>query len=958
MKNYLHKYPVFTVLLLLFSLTLSAQTPIVIKGKVTDKTSGQGMPGVSVSVKGAATGAVTDANGSFTINTSRSLPLTLVFTSIGYSAEEQTITSAGSEINVSLTSASILGQEVVVSASRVPESILQSPVSIEKMDLRSIRATPAATFYDGLANLKGVEMSTQSLTFKSVNTRGFNSNANTRLLQLIDGMDNQAPGLNFSVGNIVGITELDMDNVELLPGAASALYGPNALNGIVLLNSKSPFTYQGFSANVKGGLLAEKGRSTPNTGYYDVTLRYAKAFNNKFAFKINFGYISADDWQAYDQRDQSLLNGHGLGDGSRANNPGYNGINTYGDETNINMKSSLRPAALNTGNPLGNGIAALSGATGGLISREQIFNAIMPDSANSFVSRTGYNELDVADYHTKNLKLNAALHYKFNNDLEAILQGSYGYGTTVYTGADRYAIRNFNMGQYKAELRGKNFYVRLYTTQERAGDSYSVGILASGINERWKASPTWFQQYFGTYAGGALQAFSTAFQQSLGGGASPAAAFAAATTAAQGGSTAYHNAARGVADNGRLMPGTDAFNKTADSVKQKPIPGDLATGLGARLADKTNLYQAEFMYNFTDHIKFMELMLGGNYRVYALNSEKTLFAVDDNGDEFRIQEYGGFVQVGKKLFEEHLKLSAALRYDKNENFDGQFSPRISAVYTFLRTHNFRASYQTGFRIPTCQDQYIDLRTPQYRLIGGLPFLIDRYGLRDETIFTAESVQAGAPQPYTIQELKPEKIYAYEVGYKGLYGNKLLVDAYVYFNNFKNFNGSQAIVKPSTSEIFSMPVSFDKDIRSWGWAIGLDYSLPLNFFVGGNVSYNELSNEDELGGFITAFNTPKIRYNLSAGNRNIANSNISFNVAWRWQDEYLWQSTFVSVAARAADVSTIPAYGTLDAQVSKFFPQIKTTLKIGAANALNNRYIQSWGNPTVGTQAYVSLGYNL
>lgn len=106
------------------------------------------------------------------------------------------------------------------------------------MGLQAIKSAPAPSFYDALANLKGVEMSTQSLTFKSVNTRGFNANGNTRMVQMIDGMDNQAPGLNFSVGNIVGITELDLENAELIPGAASALYGPNAINGIVLLNSK------------------------------------------------------------------------------------------------------------------------------------------------------------------------------------------------------------------------------------------------------------------------------------------------------------------------------------------------------------------------------------------------------------------------------------------------------------------------------------------------------------------------------------------------------------------------------------------------------------------------------------------------------------------------------------------------------------------------------------------------
>ncbi|WP_341836293.1 TonB-dependent receptor [Chitinophaga pollutisoli] len=946
-------------LLVFFCHNALAQTQHTINGTVTDATTRQALPGVTVSVKGANAGGVTNQNGEFSVRTTQRLPMTLVFSYVGYKPVEQTVTDPSVSVNVQLTSTEILGQEVVVSANRTAQSILDAPVSIEKLDSRTIKASPAPTFYDALANMKGVELSTQSLTFKSVNTRGFNSNGNTRMLQLIDGMDNQAPGLNFSVGNIVGITELDMDNVEVLPGAASALYGPNALNGIVLLNSKSPFQYQGLSANIKSGILSDGGRSKGTTGYYDVAVRYAKAINDKFAFKVNLGYIKADDWQAYDDRDQSLLNGYDLKSGNRSN-PGYNGVNIYGDETNVNMYQGLKGTAFTPGNPLSDGILAISGATGGLITPQQIYQAFMPDSARSFVSRTGYNERDLADYETKNLKANVALHYKFNTNLELLAQGSYGTGTTVYTGADRYSIKNFRMGQYKIELRADNFYVRAYTTQERSGDSYAVGTLGQGINEAWSPSrEKWFPEYFGNYATQGFGTFATTFQQALQGGQSPAQAFATATAAAKNGSPAFHMAAREFADQDRLMPGTQGFKDAADKIKSKPIPGD-ANGVGARFMDKTNLYQGEFMYNFKNQISFMELMVGGNYRVYALNSDKTLFALDDNGDEFRINEYGGYVQVGKKLLEDNLKLSAALRYDKNENFEGQFSPRLSAVYTFLKNHNVRASFQTGFRIPHCQDQYIDLLTPQARLLGGLPFLRERYGLNGPNVFSLESIQAGAPKQYNFREFKPEKVEAFEIGYKALISSKLLIDAYVYTNTFKNFNGSQVLVKvtPAGQEVYSVPVNFEKNIKSWGWALGLDYRLPSNFTFGGNVSYNRLLDEESLGGFQAMYNTPRYRYNINFGNRNIARSNFGFNVSWRWQEAFVWSSSFVGPLVRVNNLGEMPAIGALDAQVSYLFVQPKITLKIGGANLTGNKYIQSWGNPTVGTQAYASIGYNL
>jgi outer membrane receptor protein involved in Fe transport len=82
-------------------------------------------------------------------------------------------------------------------------------------------------------------MNTSSLSFKSVNTRGFATVANTRFMQLVDGMDNSSPLLNFVLGNLIGVSEIDVQSVELLPGASSALYGANAFNGILFMTSKS-----------------------------------------------------------------------------------------------------------------------------------------------------------------------------------------------------------------------------------------------------------------------------------------------------------------------------------------------------------------------------------------------------------------------------------------------------------------------------------------------------------------------------------------------------------------------------------------------------------------------------------------------------------------------------------------------------------------------------------------------
>nr|WP_317168025.1 TonB-dependent receptor [Spirosoma taeanense] len=976
-----------------------AQTRIA--GKVTDEAKREELAGISIAVKGKVIGTITDQKGNFSLTTSTPTPFTVAVSGVGFQTQEFVINNDRTDMNVSMKEQVTLGQEVVVSASRVEESVMQSPVSVEKMDIRAIQATPSATFYDALQNIKGVDMSTQSLTFRSVNVRGFGANGNTRVVQLADGMDNQAPGLNFAVGNIAGISELDLESVELLPGAASALYGPNAINGLLLLTSKSPFLYQGVSAQAKVGVMNADNRATATTPYYDVAFRYAKAFNNRFAFKLNASYIAANDWQATNYRDQSFSNGFNLQTGSRQNNPGYDGVNIYGDDGGV--RANIYSSLLGNGQP-GTGANGTSQILGLIATTQipqagnrtlpqltgqtplQIFNAIIP---RLDISRTGYMEPELVDYNVNNLKLSGALHYRINDAVELIGQGNVGTGTTVYTGADRYYIKGFVLGQYKLELRGSHFFVRAYTTQERSGDAYATGTLGIGINEAWKPSASaWFPQFFGTYAQTAFQGYAGAFLTALGAGQAPTAALAGAQNFVNSQQVTWLGVARGVADQGRLIPGTPAFQQAFDAVASRPIPGN-AQGVGAKFLDRTNLYHGEFMYNFNKLIepKIVELIVGGNFRQYALNSGGTIFLKKEDGSEYTINEYGGYAQASKTLAE-ILKLTGSIRYDKNQNFKAQISPRLSAVLTLAKVHNIRASFQRGFRIPTTQSQYIDLNTPGARLIGGLPVFAQKYNFASNPVYTLTSVRAfgaavqggTAPaqaaqllQPFVSPGYDPERVETYEVGYKALISKKLFIDAYYYYNRFLNYEGGQQVVQDNTPgragfpasllssttrNVYNLPVNSPVQLKNAGWAISADYQLPANFTIGGNVSSNYLVNTDEIpADFVTFFNTPKYRYNLSVGNRNLRNSGFGFNVIWRYQDSFLWETTVANVEATNRKQTIIPAYSTLDAQVSKKITSLKSILKVGGTNLLGKLYTQSWANPGIGSMYYVSLTFD-
>ncbi|MDO6430098.1 TonB-dependent receptor [Flavitalea sp. BT771] len=891
-----------TLLVAVFSCFITfAQTSVTITGHIQNSQTKERIPAVSVSLKGSGAGTTTDDKGNFKLTTTRQPPFVLVFTSVGFESKEVTVTGT-SEINVDLTPGSILGTEVVVSASRVQESILASPVSIEKLNATAIRQIAAPTFYDALPSLKGVETSVQSLTFRGVTTRGFNANGNTRFNQFIDGMDNQAPGLNFSVANIVGPSDLDVATVELLPGASSALYGAGGMNGTLLVTSKSPFEYQGLSVKLQGGVNHVGKKQQSSLGFIpDLSARYAKAFG-KFAFKLSVSWLQADDWQANDSTNFNRLMLKTKPGFNHTADPGYDGVNVYGDEINT------------TFGPTG---GALNGVT---------------------VSRTGYKEADLVDYRTKNFKGTAAIHYRLTDNTEAILQGNYGSGTTVYTGSDRYSLRNFNIGQYKLEVRGKRFYVRVYTTQERSGEAYNATALGTLLNEAYNPSAKYDNA--GNVIGGWFAEYAFVYNTARAGGASDAQA---------------HASARAYADRDRLQPGSAPFNTTKNTITSNYI-GFGAGRNGAKFNDKTNLYQYEGMYDFTDHIKVLELQVGGSFRHYSLGSNGTIFA--DSAGRIGTDEIGGFLQVGKKLVNDRIHLIGSIRYDKNENFDGRATPRIAAVFTVAPQHNIRLSYQTGYRNPTNQDQWIDLPIrANTRLIGGLPAIInDKYHLNTNKGYTQESLAkyqtTGNPadlQQYTFGKFKPETVDAYEIGYKGLIANRLLIDAYYYYDRYKDFLSYLVLIQPGSAglanpNIFATYVNNPNKVTTQGAALGLDYLMD-NWAVSGNFSYNDITKDE---GLANSFNSPKYRYNLGLSNRNVY-KNIGFNVTYRWQDAFLWNSSFAT--------GNVAAFGTVDAQVSYKLPAVKTIIKLGGSNITNHYYQTSFGNPKVGAVYYLSLTFD-
>ncbi len=891
-----------------------------ISGKVIDKNK-DAIPYTNIFFKDTNVGTTSNFNGEFKISFPKEKALTLVISSIGFKTEEISISKSMKFLEITLEEGSTL-DEVVIAASRNKEKLFSSPVTIEKLSLKDFKNTASLDFYDSLENLKGIDINTNSLTYKSINARGFATFTNTRFVQLIDGVDNSSPSLNFPLGNLIGISELDLASIEVLPGASSALYGANAFNGIILMNSKSPFKHQGISTYAKTGVTSQDAGG--DNSFYDLGIRIAKAFSDKFAAKANISYISGTDWFATDTRDLNNPNN------SDRTSPSYNGLNVYGDDFTFNL------------------------------------GPVIGD-----VSRTGYDEQDLTDYKAESLKLSTALHYKpFADDFEIIYNARIGQGSTVYQGANRYYLKGFLAQQHRLELRNNNFFLRGYISAEDGGDTYDMRFAGLNLNRRWKSDEQWFTEY------------GIAFAQALQSGLN---------------STQAHTTARTVADTGRLQPGTAEFTKNFNQVVSN---ANFSEG-GALFLNKTRMYHSDFKYNFS-HLtkKLFDLQTGGSFRRYRLNSFGTIYTDADGPISY--DEFGVYSQIQKRLLNNKLLLTGSLRYDKSELFDGNFSPRVGAGYTFgkNKNHNLRFSHQTAFRNPTTQDLFIGIDLGAFAIVGSADENLDRYvqnfSVGDQTItqtgrdihensFSASSVATFSssrnPNDLKIANpniVKPERVRTFEIGYRSKL-KKITLDMSMYHNTYKDFIVLENVIVPyfgknsnfdlsglatgninvdtqailesfanSNFQVYQSITNARPTVRSYGGSVGFNTEL-LKFNIGLNYTYSKLDfDQTKAPDLRSTFNTPEHKIKASLGRNNVF-KNFGFNTNLRWSDSYLWEDSFAE--------GNVPSFTVIDTQISYHIPDTKIILKAGGNNITNQEYFSALGTGRIGSLYFLKLNFN-
>lgn len=949
--------------------TATAQVNSPIHGIVSDVETGEPLPGVSVVIKGTVLGTVSDSKGYFALNT-KEHPVTLIFSLVGFRTQEVDVLESGTEeLPIQLTAGSLLGQGVVITASRVEESILSSPVAIEKIDERALKESPAPSFYDALENVKGVQMTTSSITFKVPNTRGFNIPNNFRFVQLTDGVDMQSATLGVPLGNAIGPTELDIQSVEITPGAASALYGMNAINGMASLITKSPFTSQGLSLYQKTGINHIDGIDYHPSALTETAIRYAQAFNNKFAFKINASYLRATDWRGNTQTDQNPNSTPGTGNPlypelNVPDHPAYDAWNKYGDDSGSNA-------------------VTVSGIT---------YNGVANQSF--VVRRTGYWEKDLVPGKVQNFKADVSLHYRLSAHAELSYAYRFGELDGLFQRGNKIQLNGSYVQNHKLEIKGADYLIRSYVSVENTGNSYNLKPLADNLDLDHLSNKDWTAK------------FKSDLQTELNGGTNLAEAM---------------RRARAAADAGRVEPGTpefDALKSTIISINNwdhiSAAPTGTATG-GAKLHQMSNMYHTDAQWDLTKKVKVFNLLVGGDLRIYQVIPDGNNF-VDfsrpvaerntplDNGTfgkDVYYKKYGLFAQATKTFFDDKLKLAASARVDHNLEFNAKFNPRIAAVYTVAKNHNFRVTVQNGYRFPSLFEALSFVNNGNIRRVGGLPFinqglnyLDNSYALSSINTFNAAvnaDVKGGLTannaalknrdllQVTHLAPTRPEEITSFEVGYRSaLLDNILVIDLDAYTNQYSGFLGQVDVSVPYLPDASGkypdpnqqLKVGEDRAVtamlaanrnsqqiryrvytnakqkyNNYGSALGVTYNFYRKFTFTGNVNFNNITANSTPDVFVTGFNTPKWATNLSIGNREVVR-NFGFNVVWRWQQSFLWQSPLAN--------GTIPAYNNLDAQVNYRFPPLHATFKLGGTNVLNRRYIQYAAGPTIGGLYYVSV----
>ncbi|MGB3544658.1 TonB-dependent receptor [Rubrivirga sp.] len=878
------------------------------------------VPGANIIVDGTFVGDATDVDGRFALEVDFSDgPRVLRVSYTGYETQRVTVAGPTSDLEVVLEPQVLQGGDVVVSASRQEETILEAPVTIERVGAAQLARMPSTEIVASMDRLKGVDVSRSSMLISSISTRGFNSAKAERVIQLVDGVDFMDPVLSLYAGNLTGVPEIDIEGVEIVYGANSALYGANAFNGVVQFQTLSPFLHTGPSVQVRGG----------ERGMYEFQGRFAQKVSDRFAYKVVGSYFEADDFIASNFSTLTTIADNFEPDGS-VRSPldprGADLVNRYGEAV------ALTPATVIDANGTTLGQLGLEGA----------------------VFTPGFTESDLVltDYRARSARLAATASYLVTDAVKATLALRTGNGNGIYQSSNRYAFDGIGGSTAALTLEGEAWTTRAYVIDSDQGDTYDLGFLGSFMNLQPYVNADGVADPAGrNYATVYGQTYAGAFAQARLTGASIEDAYAAAAAATAG-----------------IFPtvGEDRFATARDATLASTTPGQ-----SPRFESDGQIYHADAQYRF-DLPGEVNAAVGGSVRLTRLESNGTLYSDGPNSplldpaagtrsvrDGIENDEYGGYLQLQRAFLDDALKISAVGRVDGFRNFDARFSPRVSGVYAFGpgRQNAIRASFSQAFRQPAQLDQFIYLDVGRLLLVGNTA----------EGFETASLVPATFGQPGDrIDPLRLERMNSVEVGYKGILGGKLFADVSYYrsiyddFIGTRRFLGREAGGTPNPAEFFGAPapgtpgfanrtraiqtwLNADQTVTSQGIQVGLEYALDPALVLAGNYAWADIEEVDDL---ILGFNTPEHKFNIGASGQ--VTRALGYGANLRWVDDYMFEMPFAE--------GLIESHVSLDAQATYALPDFGVTVLVGGTNLTNSQNLTAYGAAVNERIIYAGLRY--
>ena len=867
---------------------------------------GEPLPGATIFIKGSFAGTSTNEVGLFRLNVNADKgPVELVISYIGYESQTVQLKPTDNELTINLIPSLVMLNATVVAASRVEESIARAPVTIDKVSAQQIMRFSTPEVLGGLGTLPGIDVNSASMLFTSVSTRGFNTARSERVIQMVDYMDTALPSLNLSPGNLVGIPELDMESIEIIHGPASALYGSNALSGVVLFNSKDPFVYEGLSVRLRGG----------ERNLLDGQLRYAKKLGNKFAFKLNGSVFKANDWVADDyETARNSVN--------PAGSPlGYDAVNRYGELSRVYSSSQNTPGY-----------------------------TVDPELYGKTVYMPGFTEQELVadDQQTRSYRVQGALSYLINDDLKLTVEAKRGVGTATYQNLSRFRVKDLGTNQYRVELKSAKGFIRAYSTEDFTGGTYEFSRLASLMLTGPivdGGSTSYADQYFRAYN----QAYNQARTRNL----APAAALAAAQATAAA---------------SQLQPSDPRFatQRTRLINDDRPILG-AQQNFNSFISDisaQHSFVLSKTGTDFTAGGAYREYRLGSEGKFFADDNRERIrnyeYGAYGQLTQTLLRERLKLALAGRVDVFQNFNSSFSPRASAVYSVGGQQKHNFRASYgqafrsptqadqyvrtdasTFILLGNVGKGYQ-GYAFADANGEPF----PPGTSLSSIEISIAK--LKLERVNTFEVGYKGALLP----NLYLDASY-FRSRYTDFIGGQSIIG---------NTDGSRPTpqqfgaglasgfteTRVSPTRIIYISYNNSQAVYTQGATLGLNYYLSRALSLSGNYSLNVLDRSNLSSGFRTFFNTPKHKFNLTANGTVL--KNLSYSLSYRWVEGHLQEMPFATGQVRT--------YRTTDAYLGYTLPKLATTLQAGVSNAFDAYNTQIIGGPQLGRLAYLGLLVNV